>query len=208
MQAAFLLLMSLYAGALYTVMVESILRGWWARSLVAVLLASPALLTTLALTLERRPVDEALNLSTLPWSLAIGDTFCLTAVAAIAALCWRGLEIYNRPGLGWRIVALLSGVVAGSTFHYIDGKNYIRVGAGAMVDAPTTLAHDFITIPVLFGAFLCIGLPVMRHKSWHRWVILTLLGVWVALCVVDAHRGLDPWLLHVLWNTETFSPAK
>lgn len=201
-QQLFVGLLIVCALVLYFSLVENVQRGRWRSSLVMVLVASPGLLLALALTLERRIPD----IFALPRALTLGDTFCLTGVAAIAALCWRRLAV--RRGLLLKIVSLGIGFFGGYAFHRIDSQTYIAQGAGAMVNSPTMLAHDFVTIPVLFGALWCLGWPILRRGSWHRWVILALLAVWAWLVFVDAQQGFDLWAVHVEWNTRTFSPIK
>jgi hypothetical protein len=201
MQQLFVGLLIVCALAFYFSLVENVQRGRWRPSLVMVLISSPGLLLALALTLERRIPD----IFALPRALTLGDTFCLTGVAAIAALRCRRLAV--RPGLLRKIVCLGIGFAGGYAFHRIDSQTYIDQGAGAMVDSPTMLAHDFVTIPVLFGAFCCFCWPILRRRSWHCWVILALLAVWAWLVFMDAQQGFDLWAIHIEWNTHTFSPA-
>ena len=186
----------------------SIRHGHWARSVVAVIMSSTGMLALLACTLEQRTIGEVFDITTVPWSLAIGNTFMLTAVAAIAALSWRKHPPSQLPNKVWFVACYALGCAAGSWFHDVDGANYVRLGADAMVNAPTTLAHNIVAIPVLLGALLHAAVPVLRRKGWHRWAMISCLIVWAALVVIDTQRGLDPWSLHVEWDVDTFSPLK
>lgn len=196
------------AAIIMIMMILSVLSGMRVMAVVTVLFASPIPLLYLATRFERRQLNELLDLAHLPWSL-VSDAFLLTAVAALAAASVKRMscEQWNATAsVRWLVYSMIIGVAAGFLFHYVDGLNYIEQGAGAMLNSPTKLAHDFLTIPVLLSSFVYFAPGVFRVKTWRRWAILACLLGWLALVVIDTQRGLDLSYLHVEWDTARFAP--
>ena len=192
---------------LYYCFVRFASRGKPVEAVTMVLLASPLGLMVFAMGFEHRTPPELINFSTGSWSLMIGDTFVLTTAAAVSALSWRTLDAERRVITPARLIACgVIGLAAGVGFHALDGAGYKALGAGALLDSPTKLFHDFVSYPVLFGGLLCVGLPVLRRKSWHRWVLLGCIAAWMVLVGFDISRGLDPFDLHVPWDPDGFMP--
>lgn len=195
----------LWAILLFGVIVASVRAGNPVYPTIAVFMASPMLLAGLAVFLEDRNLGALANLKNGSWSFLIGDTLVLTSATVFAALAWRSIPhegwIVSR---WWTVGSALIGLLAGAAFHYWDGKGYIAAGASNRLLSPTKIAHDFVACPVLFGALVCIGIPLLLNWSWHTWAVLVCVGVWLALVACDGLRGLNVFELHPGWNPILF----
>lgn len=179
---------------------------------LAVLAASPLLILALAVAVEHRAPSELFDLRKQAWSFTIGDTFVLTTAMVYATKGWRLLlpqEGWYRSWW-WPVVAGLVGLLAGTAFHKWDSGNYRRVGAEALLKSPTKIAHDFVAYPVLFGAVICLGVPLVVYAIKTHWTMLptaftVCLGIWVILVVVDGLRKLNVFDFHSAWDAVRFS---
>lgn len=197
--------LGMWAVLMFGLLVASVRDGSPTRSVAFVILASPALLAALAVFVEERQLGELVDLRSGSWSFMIGDTFVLTSAVAFAALAWRAI-----PREGWQVswwwtaICGLIGFGAGTLFHWWDGGNYASVGATEQVLSPTKLAHDFVAYPVLFGALLCVGVPLLFNWSWHTSAVLGCVVLWMVLAVCDGLRGLSPFDMHPAWDEHGF----
>jgi len=205
---------------MYGGLIVAVQRGnFWMPPLV-VLLASPILLASLALTLEGRGFS-IFDLGRQSWAFAIGDSLALTTAFALAALAWRKMpaDHWSRSP-SWIVASLAIGLLAGAGFHALDTKGYRVVGAGQALLSPTKLAHDFVTYPVLFGGLVCVGVPLLAVWGWWSWYVMSILIcvlVWATLVAADVTRGnlwtapgvyrLDPKWLHPAWDAQRFRPV-
>lgn len=207
-QEVLYVLLALFGLVLYVSLVGFAVRGEAMGAPCMVILASPLGLLVVAAALEMRTPPEVINFQTGSWSLMIGDTFVLTTAAAVAALSWRKAPVKSpRIAVWWVVLCAFIGLAAGIGFHLLDGVGYRAVGAEALLNSPTKLFHDFVSYPVLFGGLLCVGLPVLRRKSWHRWVLLGCIAAWAVLVGLDISRGLNPFDLHPAWDADSFVPV-
>lgn len=196
---------------LFWLLIATIRQGvWWAAALTA-FAVSPGIILVLGGTFEQRSVWGLLDFDRQSWAVLIGDTFMLPLAAAMAALAWKRQQtIFTRwqLSLGRGLLFFIVGIVAGFTFHTWDSIiNYIPAGAGDVVDSPTKVWHDLVAYPVLFGALLYGGIPVVfrRRATWHRWVIVACSVVWLAMVIRDTFWGrLDPNWLHPAWDAVNF----
>jgi hypothetical protein len=197
--------LALWALLMYIFLVQGVRSGRPVVSVSAVLLASPLLLAFLAVAVEGRQLGELVSLKDGAWSFLIGDTFVLTSAVAFAAVGWRTI-----PQEGWYVswwwtaLSAIIGLVAGWRFHVWDGTNYIKDGAANRLLSPTKIAHDFVAYPVLFGALICIGIPLLMHWSDHTWLVLACIVVWIGLVVRDGIVSPSPFKLHPGWDPVNF----
>lgn len=207
-QMGLYIVFGLYGPLMYWLLVMNVQRGESLIAPLVVLFVSPILLTFLAVAVEGRTLSELFDPSKQSWAFMFGDSLALTAAAAIAALAWPRIPQRSWfAGWWWVDISALVGLAAGIRFHLADSTGYRAVGAGLLLDSPTKIAHDLVTYPVLFGALLCVGLPLLRYRSWHTWAFLLCILVWVGLGVADGQRGLNPFDLHPAWNTQEFRPV-
>lgn len=187
---------------LFIVLVSMIRGGRRTASGLTAILISPGL-PAVAVMIEDRSLQQVANLALLPWSLAIGDTFLIPLAAIVAASAYRSHPEPFRTA--WTVSWWLIGLAVGVLFYTVlDGPAYAAVGRSAALLSPTKLMHDFVVMPALWGGMFCACLLLLRHATWHRYVLVACFVGWATLVVVDGQRGLDLTQLHPLWDADHF----
>lgn len=191
------LLLVLYALLTYGVLVWSVLNSKPILAGGAVWVASPLLLLVLRLTLERDSNLPLVDLAHGSWSFQIGDTFILMPALVICALAYRHLP----PGglftsWKWILGCFAAGLLLGIAFHWMEVGNYTAKGLELALNAPTKRAHDFVAYPVLAGALIAVGVPVVKQWNGYSWWFLGLVAVHGILMATDTYRAVKGTLLH------------
>ena len=202
-----------YALGIYGLLVWSVQKSIAWLAVVAALVASPLLLLALRLTLERASDLPLIDLVRGSWSFQLGDTFVLTTAFAVCALAYRFIPHEDRfVSWQWIVGCFVVGLIFGMAFHFVEIGNYTRDGAELALNSPTKRAHDFVAYPVLLGAMIAVGWPVLKQWNGYSKVLLACLVVHALLMGVDAYRGvlgiLRPRFLHPLVDALTLQVLK
>ena len=200
--------LAVWAVAVYATLIMAARDGYYLSVVFCAWAASPLTLNALRVLFEEDKPTGLFDLRTQSWAFLLGDTILLPAALVIASAGWGVVNVSQHFWqFWWFAVALFVGFGAGVLFHLLDGITYTRAGARAALDSPTKLAHDFVAYPVLFGAMLALGLPLLLADMLPYGVMFVIcLMLWLACCVRDARARLDPLKLHPMWNPRSFRP--
>ncbi len=191
------LLLVLYALLVYSLLVWSVLNHRPILTGVAVWIASPLLLLVLRLTLERASDLPLIDLAHGSWSFQLGDTFILMPALVVCALAYRHLP---QSGLftswKWILGCFAVGLLLGMAFHWMEVGNYTRAGVELALNSPTKRAHDFVAYPVLAGALIAVGVPVVKQWNGYSWTFLVLVVIHFILMGADTFRAVKGILIH------------
>ena len=197
---AFIILMAVYAVFVFYFLVRSVINNHLVWAVVFALLASPIPMALTRYFVENGSVREMFDVQLQSWTFLFGDVFALPFAAAMATLGWQSLDKVGGHWYTshlWLGAAAVIGILAGVGFHLLDSAAYRAAGAEVSLNTPTKLFHDFGAYPVLFGAIVCVGLPLLVRTvdSSFPWVqfniqpyaywMLVGLGAWFALGILD-----------------------
>lgn len=197
---AFIVLMAVYAVFVFYGLVRSVINDHLVLAVVFALLASPVPMALTRLFIEDGSVRDMFDVRLQSWTFIFGDIFALPFAAAMATLGWRSLDKVGGhwyTGHIWLVVAAFIGVLAGIAFHVNDSAAYRAAGAEVSLNSPTKLLHDFVAYPALFGAIVCVGVPLLIssidlsfpyvHIDVQPYAYLMLVGLvsWFAFGILD-----------------------
>lgn len=193
----------------YAQLVQCIRNGQPFMSAAWILLASPAPLYLVAITIEDRSLKLS-EFSIQSWSFLFGDIMVLPVMAAMLAKAWQhlpwqaGLQVWWQSRLWW-VFCLVIGTSAGIVFHIMERTNYDPLAW----NSPSKLIHDFCAYTVLAGGLLFGLIPALFASGdgarWYVLIAVICLLVWVGLVIADntLHK-LDGRNLHSMFNWYTF----
>ncbi len=162
--SAFIVLMAVYAMFIFYGLVRSVINGHWVMAVVFALLASPVPMALTRFFVENGSVRDMFDFRLQSWTFLFGDVFALPFTAAMATLGWMGLDKVGGHWYTshiWMFASAVIGVLAGIGFHVMDSGAYRAAEAAGSLNSPTKLVHDFVAYPVLFGALVCVGVPLL-----------------------------------------------
>lgn len=198
--SAFIVLMAVYAVFVFYGLVRSVINDHLVLAVVFALLASPVPMALTRLFIEDGSVRDMYDVRLQSWTFLFGDVFALPFAAAMATLGWQSLDKVGGHWYTshiWLFASAVIGVLAGISFHVMDSGAYRAAGAEVSLNTPTKLFHDFGAYPILFGAIVCVGVPLLVHTvdSSFPWVHfdvqpyagLMLIGIlgWAAFAALD-----------------------
>jgi len=193
--------MAVYAVIVFLGLVRSVMAGNWFLAVVLALLASPVPMALTRAFVEGGSVRDMFDPNLQSWTFIFGDIIALPLAVAMAALGWQelsqaGTQWYTN--LIWLLASAAIGALSGLGFHLLDSGAYRAAGAANALESPTKLVHDFVAYPILFGAIVCVGVPLLgcTVNSFRPWLhfdlkpyaglmLIGLLG-WVVLGAMDA----------------------
>ncbi len=170
------------------------------------LIVSPGIFLS-AVFAEGRMPRLVLSFKNQSWAFLFGDPLCIAPALAVSAMAWRDLpygesHFYNQ--LWWVIVSGFLGVMFGLAFYVIDGGKYRKAGVPEALKSPSKICHDLVVYPVLSGALIYGSVPLLFERSWHTWVVISLVVAWLLLAACDGIRNPDPRWLHPRWDPRNF----
>lgn len=159
-------------------------------------------------SLEHTSVNGMFDLKTQSWTFVVGDGMALPIALLMIGFARSEVVIVGFwAQWQWFIMAAVIGLVGGILFRLMDRPRYLKASAGLTLASPTKVWHDFVTYPVLLGAVMWAGVPLLMPEYW-VWptvvAIVALIG-WGGLGARDAVRQPSPLAQHPEWDTQAFS---
>lgn len=118
---------TLYALAIFGMLVGSIRAGNPMVVIIVCLCASVLPMLLLALAMERRSLAGIADPARQSWAFLFGDTLFLPFMAAMLALGWRRLDQMGAHWYNawwWVGLSALAGLVVGIAFHAMERANF------------------------------------------------------------------------------------
>lgn len=185
-------LLMVYALLIYSLLIWGVHRGRYVVTVAAAWLASPLLLASLRLTLERDSNLPLVDLIHGSWSAQLGDPILLTAAFVFCARAFRSTPPGQQfTSWKWIIGCFVVGLLLGMGFHWMEVGNYARAGLELALNSTTKHAHDFAAYPILAGALLAVGVPVVRRWNSDAWWFLACVAFHIALMAADTYRAIN-----------------
>jgi hypothetical protein len=158
--------------------------------------------------LERTYVNVMFAPKTQSWAFLFGDSIALTV--AMTMIWFARSEVVPGgfwAGGSWFLISAGIGLLAGICFRLADRGRYLDFGAERLLVSPTKVWHDFVTYPVIVGAMVWAGLPLLfpEYWVWQTGAAVVAILAWAVLGVRDIRCNLDPFYLHPAWDTRKFS---